>query len=248
MPDQALKITGLFDFPTCGTNNGEIKAYVYNFGKSPVDQFDITYSINGDTIDQRKPPTLPLIPAIRLIIHSQRALIYLIPEDITSTFLHTLDNGNPHANFGLTTALQVFGEIHSQTGQHTVHATDCLLTLHAILWRTVREISGWVPIRAERQNLIQLPESWTEFNSTQVVFQHNNVVTLFEDHEGMVWAGLDGEDGVAITYNGRHGLQTIMKMFMFSPCSRIITTICGSAHGVQRIEKMGKGNQYLDYL
>jgi ligand-binding sensor domain-containing protein len=202
MPDQALKITGLSDFPICGTSSAEIKAFVYNFGSSPVDQFDISYSLNGDTLDQAETAHITINPG-DTVIYTFAARADLTASGIYALNVFTLlNNGDPHANFNLATDHVIFG-IDSKPGWTIYSTCNGLPGWGARYIMDDSQGNIWVGTsQSGAERLDTTTGNWTVFNSGNSGFTNNNAITLFEDHEGKIWVGLDGSDGVAMTWDG----------------------------------------------
>ncbi|MBN1790231.1 MAG: T9SS type A sorting domain-containing protein [Bacteroidales bacterium] len=202
MPDQALKVVDLVDFAECATGAAEVKVLITNFGILPVEQFDIMYSLNGDTIDP--------VETVNMIINPGDTVEYTFttPAVLTVTGRYSfniatlLNSGDPHANFALTTERFVFGT--DAYERWTTYSTCNGLPDNSTRF-VMEDSQGNIWAGTSNGGAAKLDHDtglWEVFNSDNSGFSNNNAITVFEDSYGIIWIGLDGEDGIVRSFDG----------------------------------------------
>ena len=202
MPDQILKVLDIVDFPECGGSDVEIKVLLQNVGIALINEFDIAYSINGDTIYPVEKVNMQYLPGLAHQYTFTTHADLSVPGKYTINIFTLLDNGDPHANFGLIAEKTVFGT--DPVAGWTTYGTCNGLPDNAVRY-VMEDSQGNIWAGTSNGGVARLETAsgiWTVFNSGNSGFTNNNAITLFEDHENKIWVGLDGSDGVAATFDG----------------------------------------------
>ncbi len=202
MPDQILKVLDFVDFPECGGSNAEIKVLLQNVGTALINEFDIAYSINGDTIYPAEKVTMQYLPGLAHQYTFTTHADLSVPGIYTFNIFTLLDNGDPHANFGMIAEKTVFGT--DPVSGWTSYGTCNGLPDNGVRY-VMEDSQGNIWAGTSTGGAARLDTAsgtWSVFNSANSGFTNNNAITLFEDHENKIWVGLDGSDGVATTFNG----------------------------------------------
>ncbi|MBN1790234.1 MAG: T9SS type A sorting domain-containing protein [Bacteroidales bacterium] len=189
MPAQAIKIIDLVNFPECGNPAGNISVRLLNFGSEAINQFDITYSVNGMAIGAPETVTLLISPK-DTVEYTFTTTADLSITGYYSLYVSTLLNsGDPHANHALQTNRFVFGNDsyenwtnYSTCNGLTSNYTRCVTTDHlGNIW--VGNPYG------EVSKLDAATGIWTLYNNNSGLT--GNVLDLLEDRNGNIWVALD---------------------------------------------------------
>ena len=190
LPPQGIKITALDNFPSCAGSSGPITVRLTNFGTETIDQFQISYSINGVAIDPAETVMMTIAPKETVVY------TFSTPPDLSATgnysvYITTLLNGgDPHANLSLETLRFVFGT--DPYEDWTVYSVCSGLPSNYT--RSViadQEDNIWVGSSyGEVSKLNKTTGEWTVFNGENSGLT-GNATALLEDSNGNIWVALD---------------------------------------------------------
>jgi ligand-binding sensor domain-containing protein len=192
-----VAVTGLPEY-VCGTSETDITVDLFNFGSTVINQFDIIYAINGDTIDPET-AMVTINPGDTIeytfttkadLSISGRYNLYVSP---------LLDDGKPAAYLSASTELYVYGE----------NQFDAWKTYNVCNGRSVNKVRNltinskgniWIT-GGPAEKLNPVTEEYTSYDTINSSMSNNRSTDILEDHSGNMWVALDLDNGIVTMYD-----------------------------------------------